>query len=194
MKQNKRIGLLLLLLLFREQEVGRGEREKWLNEWMNVNKMMRKWVKEPLSNGDTSSSAVLLCWSLICLPFVRLDSKQTWAIEWFVFLFSFVFFFFFSSLFHSSVTPCPSFVKYERRRSFRILYVQPPRRRRRRRWRLQSSLSYFFSFSFVSPYRHVHSMQSFTLRWREKEKNEGRTFATTAIKFMPISLRYSSLQ
>jgi hypothetical protein len=48
------------------------------------------------------------------LPSVRRDSNQTWAVEWFVFLFFFLSHFFF----HSTVTPCPSFVKYDRRRSF----------------------------------------------------------------------------
>ena len=106
--------MFLLLLLFVEQKVR-----------IKANEMMRKRVKEWLSNGDTSYGEILLCWSLICLPFVRRDTNQTWAVEWFVFLFLLFLLLFF---FHSSVTLCPSFVKYERRRLFRT-YVQPPRRR-----------------------------------------------------------------
>lgn len=163
--------------------------------------MMRKRVKEWLSNGDTSSSEFLLCWSLICLPFVRFDWKQTWAIEWFVFLFSSPFSrnFFLSFSFFSHTM---SFFCQIRTSSFLScifsFYVQPPRRRGRR-WRPSQSVHIrvlFLFFSFLHTVTYTHSIYSFTLRWREKEKKKetGRTFATTAIIIRTYSLRYSSLQ
>jgi hypothetical protein len=95
----------------------------------------------------------------------------------------------FSFFFHSIVTPCPSFVKYDRRRLLRT-YVQPPRRRRRRR--LQSSPSYFF---FVSTHRHTYSIHSFTLRWKKKRVVPlPLRQLNSCIFFFSLSLLYSSLQ
>jgi len=81
---------------------------------------------------------------------------------------------FFFSLFHSSVTPCPSFVKYERRRVYSC-YVQPPRRRRRR-WRPSQSVQIrvFFLFRFYIPSR-IYTFDSFVHpQVKRKGKKKGR--------------------
>lgn len=107
-------------------------------------------------------------------------------------------------LFRSSVTLCPSFVKYEhfhrRRRRLRC-------RRRPRRlfcWGFSNMYSHQddgddgesyhrsfpFLFLFVSVRRRFDSVYSFTWGWKTNEKKKGRTFS---IKAMPLFCFYSLL-
>jgi len=119
---------------------------------------------------------ILLCWSIICLPFVRRDTNQTWAIQWFVFLFLFL------PFFHSTVTLCPSLSNTIVVACFAHMYSHQDDDDDKR---LQSSPSFFFSFLHKDT--HIYIFDSFVNpQVKERREEKGRTFATTAIKFMHI--------
>ena len=199
-EQTNRILLLLLfllLLMFIEQEIRWWRRRRRKNN-TKVNKMMRKEVKEWLSNGDTSSSEFLLCWSLICLLFVRFDWKQTWAIEWFVFLFSFSRKFFFLSFSFFSHTV--SFFCQIRTSSciFMLCTATKTTTTAMKTITIRTNTR-FFSLSFLHTVTYIYIRFIRSPSGEEKRKKERKKrvapFATTAIKFVHILfaiLRFSN--
>jgi hypothetical protein len=125
---------------------------------------------------------ILLCWSLICLPFVRRDTNQTWAIEWFVFLFlSFSFPLYFLSFYSHTM----SFFCQIRSLSL-ALHICTATKTTTTTTRKTTIFFYVLFFSFLHIDIFIYSIQSLTLRWKKEERKKGRTFTTTAIKFMYI--------
>jgi len=133
---------------------------------------------------------ILLCWSLICLPFVRRDTNQAWAIQWFVFLFLFL------PFFHSTVTLCPSLSNTIVVACFAHMYSHQDDDDDKR---LQSSPSYSFFFRFFTKtHTYIYSIHSFTLRWKKEERKRVAPLPlrqlNSCIFFSSPSFSYSSLQ